>query len=428
MRIAVVPLARRRCRDHGAARSRQGTGVRERSCNRIPRCSTRRRDAQLGRAGSPDSSLSNASRDDRRATTASLAIAAILSLSMSLLASCAAPPREPIVSQPPSTAARPPAASIAPSLARFEYVRMAMGGAARIVLFAPDEDAARRAAIEAFDEIEAVEQALSDWRDASEVRTVEQQLQEHPGETVAISATLAACLARSLEVSKASDGAFDVTVAPVVEQWRTAGRAGGLPPEAARRAALALVGWDRVQLVEGPTRSLTAPPGTRFDFGGIGKGFGADRALAVLRQHGFDRAIVELGGDFAIGSPPPNAPGWTVAIATGLGDERLVLTLADCGVATSGDLERFVEVDGVRYSHLVDPRTGLGLTTSIAVTVIAPDATLADALASATSVLGPEHAGEALAAFDASARVVTSTPGAASSKTPEVVTIGAWPE
>ena len=428
MRIAVVPLARRRCRDHGAARSRQGTGVRERSCNRIPRCSTRRRDAQLGRAGSPDSSLSNASRDDRRATTASLAIAAILSLSMSLLASCAAPPREPIVSQPPSTAARPPAASIAPSLARFEYVRMAMGGAARIVLFAPDEDAARRAAIEAFDEIEAVEQALSDWRDASEVRTVEQQLQEHPGETVAISATLAACLARSLEVSKASDGAFDVTVAPVVEQWRTAGRAGGLPPEAARRAALALVGWDRVQLVEGPTRALTAPPGTRFDFGGIGKGFGADRALAVLRQHGFDRAIVELGGDFAIGSPPLNAPGWTVAIATGLGDERLVMTLSACGVATSGDLERFVEVDGVRYSHLVDPRTGLGLTTSIAVTVVAPDATLADALASATSVLGAEHASEALAAFDASARVVTSTPGAASSKTPEVVTIGAWPE
>ncbi len=238
MRIAVVPLARRRCRDHGAARSRQGTGVRERSCNRIPRCSTRRRDAQLGRAGSPDSSLSNASRDDRRATTASLAIAAILSLSMSLLASCAAPPREPIVSQPPSTAARPPAASIAPSLARFEYVRMAMGGAARIVLFAPDEDAARRAAIEAFDEIEAVEQALSDWRDASEVRIVERRLQEHPGETVAVSATLAACLARSLEVSQASDGAFDVTIAPVVEQWRVAARAGGLPPSDARRAAL----------------------------------------------------------------------------------------------------------------------------------------------------------------------------------------------
>ena len=401
--------------------------MRERSCNRIPRCSTRRRDAQLGRAGSPDSSLSNASRDDRRATTASLAIAAILSLSMSLLASCAAPPREPIVSQPPSTAARPPAASIAPSLARFEYVRMAMGGAARIVLFAPDEDAARRAAIEAFDEIEAVEQALSDWRDASEVRTVERRLQQHPGEPVAVSATLAACLARSLEVSQASDGAFDVTIAPVVEQWRVAARAGGLPPSDARRAALDLVGWERVQLVQGDAPTIAAPPGTRFDFGGIGKGFGADRALAVLRQHGFDRAIVELGGDFAIGSPPPDAGGWTVAIRTGLGDERLVLTLADCGVATSGDLERFVEVDGVRYSHLVDPRTGLGLTTSIAVTVIAPDATLADALASATSVLGVPRAHSALEQFNASARVVSAAPGMGASAKPHVVTVGDWP-
>ena len=316
----------------------------------------------------------------------------------------------------------------APSLTRFEYVRMAMGGAARIVLYALEEETARAAAIAAFREIEAVEQALSDWRESSEVRRVEQRLREQPGDPVAISETLASCLVRSLEVSKASDGAFDVTIAPVVEQWRTAGRAGGLPPEAARRAALALVGWDRVRLVEGPTRALTAPPGTRFDFGGIGKGFGADRALSVLRSHGFDRAMVELGGDFAIGSPPPGEAGWRIAVATGLGDERIVLRLACCGVATSGDLERFVEVDGVRYSHLVDPKTGLGLTTSIAVTVIAPDATLADALASATSVLGPEQARSMLAALDASARVVTAAPGIAAPSSPRIDLLGAWPQ
>jgi thiamine biosynthesis lipoprotein len=352
-----------------------------------------------------------------------VALAALLSFAASCGTKAIEPPRPAEPLAPTSANGR----SLEPSLDRFEYVRMAMGGAARIVLFAPDESSARVAAIAAFDEIESIEQALSDWRDASEVRRVEQRLREQPGEPVGISETLATCLVRSLEVSKASDGAFDVTIAPVVEQWRTAGRAGGLPPEAAQRAALALVGWDRVRLVGGSNLALTAPPGTRFDFGGIGKGFGADRALAVLRSQGFDRAMVELGGDFAIGSPPPGEAGWRIAIATGLGDERIVLTLARCGVATSGDLERFVEVDGVRYSHLVDPRTGVGLTTSIAVTVIAPDATLADALASATSVLGDEHAEPVLSEFKALARIVRAAPGDRSSSPPRVVTIGDWP-
>lgn len=353
---------------------------------------------------------------------ASLAITALWTFA------CAPRPAAPPASSATSALLPPQDSPPAAALARFEYVRMAMGGAARVVLFAPDESSARAAAIAAFDQIEVVEQALSDWRASSEIRRVEQRLQEKPGEPVPISEPLASCLARSLEVSQASDGAFDVTIAPVVEQWRTAGGAGGLPPAAARQAALELVGWERVRLVARATPTIAAPPGTRFDFGGIGKGFGADRALSTLRDRGFDRAMVELGGDFAIGAAPPGEPGWRVAVATGLGDERIVLTLESCGVATSGDLERFVEVDGVRYSHLVDPKTGLGLTTSIAVTAIAPDATLADALASATSVLGAERAESMLAQFDASARVVMSVPGTVGSSTPRVATVGAWPE
>jgi thiamine biosynthesis lipoprotein len=142
-------------------------------------------------------------------------------------------------------------------------------------------------------------------------------------------------------------------------------------------------------------------------------------------------ALVELGGDFAVGAAPPGKAGWTLAIATGLGDERIVLTIAECGVATSGDLERFVEVDGVRYSHLLDPATGLGLTTPIAVTVVAPDAALADGLASAVSVMAATKAaavGALLDRFAAAARVVAgATPGDANSA-PRIATIGPWPE
>lgn len=310
-------------------------------------------------------------------------------------------------------------------LERFEFQRMAMGGKVRLVFYAPDEPRARHAAIAAFAEIEAVEQAISDWRDSSEVRQVEARLLESPGQPVPISEILASCLARSLEASRESDGAFDVTIAPVVSLWRTARRAGGMPPEEARREAISLVGHRRVALHGEPPRTVTAPPGTRFDFGGIGKGFGADRALAELRRRGVTRAIVELGGDFAVGEAPPDTAGWRVEVRTGLGDERIVLVLRDCGVATSGDLEQFAEIDGVRYSHLVDPRTGLGLTRSIAATVIARDGATADALATATSVLGAEGAAGMLERLDAAARIVTRSPGEPTAA-PVIVTRGAW--
>lgn len=311
-------------------------------------------------------------------------------------------------------------------LDRFEFRRLAMGSEARLVLHAPDEPRARHAAIAAFAEIEAVEQALSDWRESSEVRQVEARLRERPGEPVTISEVLASCLQRSLDFSQASDGAFDVTIAPAVSLWRTARRAGAMPPEEARREAISLVGHRRVALQGDPPTSVTAPPGTRFDFGGIGKGFGADRALEVLRRHGFPRAIVELGGDFAVGEPPPDAEGWRVEVRTGPGDERIVLVLRDCGVATSGDLQQFAEIDGVRYSHLVDPRTGLGLTSSIASTVIARDGAAADALATAMCVLGAERAGGVLERLDASARIVTRSLGEPAGPA-VVVTLGDWP-
>ncbi len=310
-----------------------------------------------------------------------------------------------------------------------------MGGECRIVLYAPDRETARDAAIAAFDRVESVEQALSDWRADSEVRQVERALTERPGEPVEISATLGEAIDRSIVVAEASDGAFDPTVAPLVELWRATQRSGVLPADSVVEAARTKVGWSRIQRSPGSADAsrptLAAPAGTRFDFGGIGKGYGADEALEVLRARGMSAALVELGGDFAVGAAPPGKAGWTLAIATGLGDERIVLTLESCGVATSGDLERFVEVGGVRYSHLLDPATGLGLTTPIAVTVVAPDAALADGLASAISVAATRDGADLaslLERFGAAARVVVgTTPGDVDSSR-HLETIGAWPE
>jgi thiamine biosynthesis lipoprotein len=129
--------------------------------------------------------------------------------------------------------------------------------------------------------------------------------------------------------------------------------------------------------------------GMRLDLGGIGKGFAADRAIDTLRGEGITSCLVDLGGDIALADPPPGRPGWLVKVQHGDGT-NLALELANAGVATSGDTVQFVEIDGVRYSHILDPATCVGLTNRTAVTVIAPTGTQADALASAVSVLGQD--------------------------------------
>ena len=130
----------------------------------------------------------------------------------------------------------------------------------------------------------------------------------------------------------------------------------------------------------------------RLDLGGIAKGYAIDEALAVLKKSGITRALVDAGGDIALGDPPPGKQGWRIGIARleADGPPSRILLLCRVAVASSGDTWQFVRIDGKRYSHIVDPRTGLGLTDHSSVTVVAPDGMTADGLASAVSVLGPE--------------------------------------
>ena len=199
-------------------------------------------------------------------------------------------------------------------------------------------------------------------------------------------------LERSLAISAASDGAFDVTVGPLVQAWRAARKNGRLPREVSLAASFTLTGPDRVA-IDRVARTVTlVRAGMRLDLGGIGKGYAADAAVTALAAAGVERCLVDLGGDIAAGAPPPGRPAWRVAVESpGGSGTTTVVDLVHAGVATSGDTRQFVEVDGIRYSHIIDPRTGLGLTNRVSVTVIATDAATADALASAVSVLGSER-------------------------------------
>jgi FAD:protein FMN transferase len=200
-------------------------------------------------------------------------------------------------------------------------------------------------------------------------------------------------LDRSLHYSKISQGAFDITAGPLVELWRRARRDKRLPGQKSLKEARKLVGYSKIILDRDARTARLRATGMKLDLGGIAKGYAVDQALAVLSRRGIRSALVALGGDVAVSAAPPALSGWRIAIRSPISPEEFdeELILRHCGVSTSGDTEQFMELDGIRYSHIVDPRTGWSLRDSPMVSVIAPDSTTADALATALSVLPSER-------------------------------------
>lgn len=267
---------------------------------------------------------------------------------------------------------------------RFEFSRIIMGAEARLVFYAADEQQAVKAAQAAFARMSELDEVMSDYRRDSELVRLCERAGQGP---VPASDDLIDVLAAADRIATASGGAFDPTVGPVVRLWRQARREASMPSSDAIDTALSLVDYEQVVIdVEARTIELSMP-GIQLDLGGIGKGFAADAALETLQHEGISSCLIDMSGDIVAGDPPPGRDGWRISVAHGDGS-ALELTLANVAVATSGDTEQHVEIDGARYSHIVDPHTGLGLTTRAAVTVIAPTGTQADALASAACVLG----------------------------------------
>jgi thiamine biosynthesis lipoprotein len=267
---------------------------------------------------------------------------------------------------------------------RSEFSELHMGVEVRIVMYALDEGQARKAARTAFDRIAALEDIMSDYRPKSEIRALDRR----PGEWIAISEPLSTVLARAVEVARATDGAFDPTVGPLVALWREARRAHRLPGDTELDSARAHVGWRYIALDSVRRRVRLAKAGMRLDLGGIAKGYAVQQAIKVLCAQGVASALVEAGGDIAVSNAPPGKAGWHVDVPGADSSVRArASTLTNVSISTSGPSGQFVEIGGVRYSHVVDPRTGLGLTSDAQATVIAADGALADALSTAVTVL-----------------------------------------
>lgn len=289
-------------------------------------------------------------------------------------------------------------------LARYEFAETHMGSEFKIVLYSPDEQAARRASRAAFDRIAALDSAFSDYQPESELMRL---CDKAGGPPVAVSEDLFDILQRAKAMYERSGGGFDVTVGPVVRLWRRARRDRKMPSAENLARARALVSSDLMTLDPMARTVRLARPGMKLDLGGIAKGYASEEAVKVLKRQGLPRALVAGAGDIVVGDPPPGLGGWTIAIApldpavTGAAPER-VLQLSNAAISTSGDTERYVEIDGKRYSHIVDPKTGLGVVDRCSVTVVSNDGATSDALDTAVYVLGPARG----------LPLVESTPGA----------------
>lgn len=296
--------------------------------------------------------------------------------------------------------------AVEPGLSRFAFSEPHMGTRFKIILYAPEESAAKKAAQMAFERIKALDGCLSDYRDSSELMRLCKKAGSGP---VHVSDDLFFVLSQGQEVSRRSHGAFDMTVGPLTRLWRRARRSRQLPDPEELVKARALVGYERMHLDPKAQTVKLDTPGMLLDLGGIAKGYAADAALEVLKQQGITRALVAAGGDIAMSGPPPGADGWSIGIAPLEDPEsqpQRYLRLHDAAVSTSGDAEQHLEINGKRYSHIVDPRTGMGLVGRASVTVVARHGIISDPWTKVPSVLGPKEGLEIIDATDGVAALI----------------------
>ena len=287
---------------------------------------------------------------------------------------------------------------------RLEYKKIQMAVPVRLVFYADTstEEGKKRAdaaAQRVFDNIERLKMVFSDYESDSELRKACVAAQD--GSEVPVSDDLWTVLVAAKKYHRLSNGAFDPTVANAVRLWRRAVREEKFPKRDKLEEARALTDFNLVVLNEKTHTMRFLKKGVRLDLGGIAKGYIIDKSLELLKELGYPAALVDIGGDVAVGDAPPvfdgepgcvsprteGRKGWKIGILDQTGEKvKEFKYLTNCGIATSGANARFVVIDSIRYSHIIDPKTGRGLTNSVVTTVIAPTAMDADAWASARSV------------------------------------------
>ena len=270
------------------------------------------------------------------------------------------------------------------SWCRFRHSAPLMGTSFTLTFYATSGEHADSAAFDAFERIKELNAIFSDYAEDSEVTKLSNTAGS--GRKVSVSQDLWYLLNYARNISKQSRGAFDITIGPLTRLWRRGVRQNEIPDPAKIKALRRLVNYRWVKLYPRHRKVKLKKAGMRLDFGGIAKGYAVDEAYKVLKnRYGITSALVDGGGDLFVADPPPDNSTWQIKNADGTG----LSIQHHSAIASSGDTYRFLQWQGKRYSHIVDPSSGSGKVNSSIITLSAPTATLADALAT-TLTVAPE--------------------------------------
>ena len=273
-------------------------------------------------------------------------------------------------------------------LAYLKYQDNCMGTQFTLLIDYDDEIKAKTGAKAAFSEAKRLEMVFSDYVGDSELSMLSDS--SYSEKRQRISEDLFGVLNHGQRVSRDTNGSFDMTLGQLSRLWRIARFKKTMPSQAKISRAMSMTGYKHLKLFPKTKEARLTRPGIELDLGGIAKGYTADRMLKILHGHGLSRCIIDAGGDLVIGDPPRKSKGWRIKVGGVKHSTSPYLKLSNCAVATSGDIEQFVILNGKRFSHLIDPLSGFGLSTQAQVTIIAPTGIEADSLASACIVLGIE--------------------------------------
>ena len=277
---------------------------------------------------------------------------------------------------------------------RYQYTQLHLGVQVRIVLYAKNETQAIKTATEAFAKIATLEDIFSNYRPQSEISRLSKADTYQP---IPVSNDLFDVIQFAQTLSSKTNGAFDITLGPYIELWKESQSTNRLPDRVKFESATHKVGWRFIE-TDSTNRTITLQQkGMMLDAGAIAKGYILDEALQVIENNGIRSALVEAGGDIVVSGAPPESSGWHIDVPGSEPNGVIALKasqLTHAAISTSGDTEQFVEIDGVRYSHVIDPSTGMGSTRRILVTVIASKGIIADSYSTALGVMDEREQNE----------------------------------
>lgn len=270
--------------------------------------------------------------------------------------------------------------------------RLVMGTFAHLKTIAKDQETAKICVESAFAELQKVDDLMSNYKSDSETSRLNSDAAKRP---IKVSASTFMVLQKSVEFSRLSEGAFDITIGPLAELWRSAAEANSVPTEAELAVARSRVGYEKLFLDVNEMTVRFAVEGMKLDLGGIAKGYAIDMAIEAMQNGGAIGGMVDVGGDIRCFGTPKDRNAWRIGLQNpsdpqGSDEVLLILKLTNAAIATSGDYRRFVLVEGKKYSHILNRNTGASAEKTSSVTIISQNAINADALATAVSVMGPQ--------------------------------------